>query len=313
MSGGLESEPGSGRDGSFWQKLSHGLASTRSRLRGRLRTIVSRGADEATLEDLEEALIEADLGVETSQELVDALRADFNTSRGDGLRLRERLADEISVLLLDAPQPPDRVDQPRITLMIGVNGVGKTTCIAKLAQRAQSQGRSVLLAAGDTFRAAAIDQLTVWGERLDVAVVKQKPGGDPGAVVFDALQAARARNVDEVIIDTAGRLHTRKDLMDELAKVGRICAREAPERVRRTLLVLDATTGQNAVSQAREFSSTVELDGIFLTKLDGTAKGGIVVALARELRLPVLYLGVGEAADDLVPFRAREFVQMLLR
>lgn len=313
MSGGLESEPGSGRDGSFWQKLSHGLASTRSRLRGRLQTIVSRGADEATLEDLEEALIEADLGVETSQELVDALRADFNTSRGDGLRLRERLADEISVLLLDAPQPPDRVDQPRITLMIGVNGVGKTTCIAKLAQRAQSQGRSVLLAAGDTFRAAAIDQLTVWGERLDVAVVKQKPGGDPGAVVFDALQAARARNVDEVIIDTAGRLHTRKDLMDELAKVGRICAREAPERVRRTLLVLDATTGQNAVSQAREFSSTVDLDGIFLTKLDGTAKGGIVVALARALRLPVLYLGVGEAADDLVPFRAREFVQMLLR
>jgi fused signal recognition particle receptor len=313
VSGGLESEPGSGRDGSFWQKLSHGLASTRSRLRGRLQTIVSRGADEATLEDLEEALIEADLGVETSQELVDALRADFNTSRGDGLRLRERLADEISVLLLDAPQPPDRVDQPRITLMIGVNGVGKTTCIAKLAQRAQSQGRSVLLAAGDTFRAAAIDQLTVWGERLDVAVVKQKPGGDPGAVVFDALQAARARNVDEVIIDTAGRLHTRKDLMDELAKVGRICAREAPERVRRTLLVLDATTGQNAVSQAREFSSTVELDGIFLTKLDGTAKGGIVVALARALRLPVLYLGVGEAADDLVPFRAREFVQMLLR
>jgi fused signal recognition particle receptor len=313
VSGGLESEPGSGRDGSFWQKLSHGLASTRSRLRGRLQTIVSRGADEATLEDLEEALIEADLGVETSQELVDALRADFNTSRGDGLRLRERLADEISVLLLDAPQPPDRVDQPRITLMIGVNGVGKTTCIAKLAQRAQSQGRSVLLAAGDTFRAAAIDQLTVWGERLDVAVVKQKPGGDPGAVVFDALQAARARNVDEVIIDTAGRLHTRKDLMDELAKVGRICAREAPERVRRTLLVLDATTGQNAVSQAREFSSTVDLDGIFLTKLDGTAKGGIVVALARALRLPVLYLGVGEAADDLVPFRAREFVQMLLR
>ena len=313
MSGGLESEPGSGRAGSFWQKLSHGLASTRSRLRGRLQTIVSRGADEATLEDLEEALIEADLGVETSQELVDALRTDFNTSRGDGLRLRERLADEISVLLLDAPQPPDRVDQPRITLMIGVNGVGKTTSIAKLAQRAQSQGRSVLLAAGDTFRAAAIDQLTVWGERLDVAVVKQKSGGDPGAVVFDALQAARARNVDEVIIDTAGRLHTRKDLMDELAKVGRICAREAPERVRRTLLVLDATTGQNAVSQAREFSSTVELDGIFLTKLDGTAKGGIVVPLARELRLPVLYLGVGEAADDLVPFRAREFVQVLLR
>ena len=313
MSGGLDSEPGSGRDGWFWQKLSHGLASTRSRLRGRLQTLVSRGADEATLQDLEEALIEADLGVETSQELVDALRADFNTSRGDGLRLRERLADEISVLLLDAPQPPDRVDQPRITLMIGVNGVGKTTCIAKLAQRAQSQGRSVLLVAGDTFRAAAIDQLTVWGERLDVAVVKQKSGGDPGAVVFDALQAARARNVDEVIIDTAGRLHTRKDLMDELAKVGRICAREAPERVHRTLLVLDATTGQNAVSQAREFSSTVELDGIFLTKLDGTAKGGIVVALARELRLPVLYLGVGEAADDLVPFRAREFVQMLLR
>ena len=297
---------------SLWKKLRAGLSATASQLGKKIESAVGQGADEASLEELEEGLIAADLGVATTMELMEALRDDFQAGRGDGFRLRERLADEISVLLMDAPAPPENVDEPRLTLLVGVNGVGKTTCIAKLARLERERGRSVLLAAGDTFRAAAIDQLCVWGERLDVPVVRPNPGGDPGAVVFDALQAARARSVDEVIVDTAGRLHTKRNLMEELAKIGRIADREAADRRRRTLLALDATTGQNAISQAREFSESVPLDGIFLTKLDGTAKGGIVVALAKELRLPVVYLGVGEGAGDLVPFRPRDFVRALL-
>jgi fused signal recognition particle receptor len=293
----------------FWSKLKRGLAMTHTELLERIGAAVSgRGViDESTLEQLEESLIGADLGVATSLELVEHLRERVQSGQGaDVVKLREMLVDEIAVLLLDAPRlPPLR--RPRVTLVVGVNGVGKTTTIAKLARRSQEDGEKPLLAAADTFRAAAIEQLVVWGERLDVEVVRHRAGSDPAAVVFDALQAARARGADNLIVDTAGRLHTKSHLMEELAKIRRVIEREAPGMQCLTLLVLDATNGQNAVAQAREFARTVAVDGLVLTKLDGTAKGGVVAAIARELRLPVAYLGVGEGADDLVEFRAREF------
>ncbi|RMH17128.1 MAG: signal recognition particle-docking protein FtsY, partial [Acidobacteria bacterium] len=209
------------------------------------------------------------------------------------------------------PPPPAPGSQPLGTLVVGVNGVGKTTSIAKLAHLARRRGEKVVLAAGDTFRAAAIEQLSLWGERLGVDVVRQQPGGDPAAVVYDALQAARARGAAQVIADTAGRLHNKSHLMEELAKIGRVIGREG-DFARRTLLVLDATTGQNAIAQAREFQNAVPIDGVFLTKLDGTAKGGMAVAVARDLRLPVLYLGVGEGAEDVVEFDPRAFASALL-
>jgi fused signal recognition particle receptor len=302
------------QSGGFWQKLKRGLLMTHTEMLERLDAAVDgRGTiDAGTLDTLEEALITADLGVETATELVDRLRADVKSGQAkDVTRLRERLVDEISILLLDAPAPPKIVPGPRVTLVVGVNGVGKTTSIAKLARRAQLDGRRVLLAAGDTFRAAAVEQLSLWGERLGIEVVRQQSGADPAAVVFDALQAAKARKVDEVIIDTAGRLHTKTQLMGELGKIGRIVDREAAGWARRTLLVVDATTGQNAVQQAREFKAVVPIDGVVLAKVDGTAKGGVAVAIARDLRLPVIHLGVGEKADDLIDFRPREFAAAL--
>jgi fused signal recognition particle receptor len=266
---------------------------------------------EETLEELEEGQIAADLGVATTMDLVDGVRSRVRAGQaGDLVMLRDMLVDEVSVLLLDAPRmPPAR--NPRLTLVVGVNGAGKTTSIAKLARRSLDDDETVLLAAGDTFRAAAIEQLQVWGGRLGVEVIAHRAGADPAAVVYDALQAAKARRIDHLVVDTAGRLHTKSHLMEELAKIGRVVEREAPDWQRRTLLVVDATNGQNAVHQAREFSRTVPVDGLILTKLDGTAKGGVVVAIARELRLPVAYLGVGEAAEDLVEFYARDFAAAL--
>jgi fused signal recognition particle receptor len=213
----------------------------------------------------------------------------------------------------DEVDPRTADGTPFVILVVGVNGSGKTTSIAKLAQRSLDLKESVALVAGDTFRAAAIEQLVVWGERLGVPVFRQGQGSDPAAVVFDALQAARARNIGHLVVDTAGRLHTKKPLMDELGKIGRVVAREGGEGcVRRTLLVLDATAGHNALQQAREFKNAVPIDGIVLAKLDGTAKGGIVVSLARDLRLPVAFLGVGEGKSDLVPYNARDFARALL-
>jgi fused signal recognition particle receptor len=300
---------------SFLQKLKRGLFMTHTELLEKLDATLA-GRDTVSpemLEHLEEVLISADLGVTASLELVERLQMDVRRGEGgDTVKLRQRLVDEVSILLLDAPRPADVPPGPRVTLVVGVNGVGKTTSIAKLGRRAQLQRRSVLFAAGDTFRAAAIEQLSLWGERLGIEVVAQRQGGDPAAVVFDAIQAARARGVQEVIVDTAGRLHNKEHLMRELAKIGRVVEREAPDRVRRTVLVLDATTGQNAISQAREFLGVVPVDGVLLAKVDGTAKGGMAVAIARELRLPVLYLGVGETPEDLVEFRPRDFAQALL-
>ncbi len=307
-------DPGE-RPKGFLEKLKRGLSMTHTELLDRVGAAMEDRAvlDDETLEYLEESLIAADIGVETSLELVEGVRR--NSKRfegGDILRLREQLVDQMSVLLLDAPRIPIRPEGPMVTLLVGVNGVGKTTSAAKLARWSQQRGERVILAAADTFRAAAIEQLTLWSERLGVELIKQGPEADPAAVVYDALQAARAREADHVIVDTAGRLHNKQNLMAELAKIRRVIDREASGRCVRSLLVLDATTGQNAVVQAREFTRTVEIDGVLLAKLDGTAKGGVVVAIARELRLPVVFLGVGESAEDLVEFRARDFAAALL-
>jgi fused signal recognition particle receptor len=299
----------------FWKKLQRGLTMTHTELIDRMSAAMEgrKVLDEETLEFLEEALIGADLGVETSLELVDKIRQDagrYQTT--DIFRLKQMLVDNMSVLLFDAPQPRPIGPGPTVILVVGVNGVGKTTSIAKLGRRSLQQGRRVMFAAGDTFRAAAVEQLALWGERLGVEVVRQAQGADPGAVVYDAIHAAQARRVEHLYIDTAGRLHTKDHLMSELGKVRRVIDREAPDWDKRTILVLDATTGQNAIAQAKTFSQVVPIDGVLLAKLDGTAKGGMAVAVARELRLPVLYLGVGEKPDDLVDFRPREFASALL-
>ena len=305
----------SGRGG-LLNRLRRGLGRTRKGLVGRISTALGGAAriDEDVLERLEETLIESDLGVETSLELVERLRQAGDSGQiaaGDEFALRQLLVDEVAVLLLDAP-PAALPATPRITLMVGVNGSGKTTSAAKLARASLSRGEKVLFAAGDTFRAAAAEQLEVWGERLGIEVVRRPSGGDPAALVFDAVQAAEARGTDHLIVDTAGRLHTRGQLMDELSKVHRVARRAAGDTWNVfTLLVVDAGNGHNALVQAREFGATVPIDAVFLAKLDGTAKGGMAVAIARDLRLPVAYLGVGEGAEDLLDYKPRPFAAAL--
>lgn len=299
----------------FWGKLKRGLFMTHTEIIDRVDAAVhGRGVlDPKTLDYLEETLIAADLGVETSLDLVEKLKQQIRAEEvRDAKRIREILAAEVATRLeaVDRPQKA-APGQPRVLLIVGVNGVGKTTSIAKLARFFQQRGEKVLIAAGDTFRAAAIDQISLWGERLGIDVVRQKPGGDPAAVVFDALQAGRARKAQHIIIDTAGRLHTKDHLMAELAKIGRVIQREAADWPVEALLVLDATTGGNAVQQAREFIRVAPVDGVILTKLDGTAKGGMAVAVATELKLPIRYIGVGEKAEDLIEFRARDFANAL--
>ncbi len=299
----------------FWKKLKRGLFMTHTEVLERIDAALEGRAvlDERTVEHLEEALIGADLGVETALELVAGLKEGARRGdAGDVTRLRALLVEQMARLLAAAPRPARLGPGPAVVLVVGVNGVGKTTTIAKLGRREQRAGRRVLFAAADTFRAAAIEQLEIWGERLGVEVVRQAPGGDPAAVVYDALQAAKARAADRVIVDTAGRLHTKDHLMAELSKIGRVVERDGAGWQRQTLLVLDATTGQNALAQAREFARAVPLDGVVLAKLDGTAKGGMAVAVARQLQLPIVYLGVGEGADDLVEFQPREFAAALL-
>lgn len=269
--------------------------------------------DDVFYEELEEALILADIGAATAADTVAQLRKRVSQKllgRADEVKdaLRDILAEK-----LDVGDPSmDLSTQPSVVLIIGVNGVGKTTSIGKLAARYKSEGKKVLLCAGDTFRAAAADQLEIWADRAGVDIVRQHEGADPGAVLFDALQAAKARNVDVVLCDTAGRLHNKQNLMNELAKLRKIIDREVPDAAKETLLVLDATTGQNGLIQARQFKETAGLTGIILTKLDGTAKGGIVVAIAQELQVPVKFVGVGEGIGDLRPFDAREFTRELL-
>jgi fused signal recognition particle receptor len=292
----------------WFQRLRESLTRTRDQLAIRLEALAGRAIDDAYLAELEEALILADVGAATAAEVTSRLRGER------GLRTTADVQAALRRILLDliGPAVPFQVEPPpAVVLALGVNGSGKTTTIAKLAYRLRGEGRTVLLAAADTFRAAAIDQLAIWAQRVGVEMVRHQPGGDPGAVVFDGLQAMRARGMDVLIVDTAGRLHTKVNLMEELRKLNRIIARDAPPAVER-LLVLDASTGQNAISQARLFHAAVDVTGIVLTKLDGTAKGGIVLAIGRDLKLPVKFLGTGEGLDDLAPFDPEAFVDALL-
>ncbi|MEK7772761.1 MAG: signal recognition particle-docking protein FtsY, partial [Deltaproteobacteria bacterium] len=262
------------------------------------------------LERLEESLISADVGVRTSAEIVDRLRSVL--AGWDSEKLRQHLKSSIYDILKEVEKPLEINKSPFVIMVLGVNGVGKTTTIGKLASRYSSEGRSVILAAGDTFRAAAIEQLEGWGKRAGCQVIKQAQGGDPGAVAFDAMKAAIARKADVVILDTAGRLHTKVNLMEELKKVKKVVSREIPDAPHENLLVLDASTGQNALTQARLFNEAAGVTGIALTKLDGTAKGGIIVAIAGELKIPIRFIGVGEGVDDLRDFDANDFVEALI-
>jgi fused signal recognition particle receptor len=310
----LPEEEGEAQRG-FWTKLKRGLFMTHTEIIDKMSSAMEGKVtlDVLTLEYLEEILISSDLGVDTSLALVERVKKNATPEQAASpQKLRKLLSDEIAELLRDAPKPRIFGRGPLLTLVIGVNGVGKTTSIAKIAKRSLQDGNRVLLAAGDTFRAAAIEQLALWGDRLGVEVIRQGQGADPGAVIYDAIHAAKARKMNHLIVDTAGRLHTKDYLMAELGKVRRIIDREAADWQKQTILVLDATTGQNALTQAKTFSQVVPIDGVLLAKLDGTAKGGMAVAIAKELRLPVLYLGVGEKADDLVDFRPREFASALL-
>lgn len=301
-------------EGRFFSRLRDGLRKTRENLATRLEAVFAGPAlDEQALEDLEEALLAADLGPAATAEVLESARSAIRwRSVTTPEALRALLATRIAELLT-IPPPPEATPSapPHVTLFAGTNGSGKTTTIAKLASRHLAGGETVLLTAADTFRAAAIEQLQVWGRRVGAEVVAHRPGADPGAVVFDACRAAVARKVRRLLIDTAGRLHTKANLMEELKKIHRIIGREVPGGPHDTFLVLDATTGLNALAQAREFHQAVPLSGLIVTKLDGTAKGGAVVAIARDLRIPVRYVGVGEAPDDLQPFDPPRFAQAL--
>ncbi|MBI5562724.1 MAG: signal recognition particle-docking protein FtsY [Deltaproteobacteria bacterium] len=290
--------------------LKAGLARTHNAIMGNVEAAFMGASREEILERLEEALILADVGVATASEVADRMRETFAGRDPD--RLKEILRESIYGILKEVERPLAPAGRPFVIMVLGVNGVGKTTTIGKLAARYSSEGKTVMLAAGDTFRAAAIEQLELWGERAGCPVIRQAQGGDPGAVAYDAVKAAVARSADVLILDTAGRLHTKVNLMEELKKVQRIVSRGLPGAPHERLLVLDASTGQNALNQARIFSEAVEVSGIALTKLDGTAKGGIIVAIARELKIPIRLVGVGEGAADLKDFNARDFVDALI-
>ncbi len=297
----------------FFEKLKAGLAKTKNAVFGRLESLF-RGfskVDEEMLEELEEILITADVGVNATEEILDNLRSRIKKDKiTEPAQVKEAL-EEILADMIGEGEPLMLDTTPSVILVIGVNGVGKTTSIAKIAHVLKSEGKQVLLAAADTFRAAAIDQLGIWADRVGVELIRHEEGSDPAAVVFDAVNAAKKRNADVVIVDTAGRLHNKKNLMDELAKIDRVIDRELPGASRETLLVLDAATGQNAVLQAKEFKNAAKLTGLVLTKLDGTAKGGIVFSIRGELGIPVKFIGVGEKIDDLQYFKADDFVSAL--
>ncbi len=294
-------------------KVAGGLARTRQRLVGGLRSLLTgRRLDEDVLEELEAMLIQADVGVATARRICDDLRAAYEQKRIErGEDALEFVKTELKQLWPECDRGVHFADTPpTVILVAGVNGTGKTTSVAKLAHLFKSEGKKVVLAAGDTFRAAAVEQLTIWAERIGVDIIKAS-GGDPAAVVFDACDAAVARGADVLLVDTAGRLHTQENLMKELEKVRKVVSRKLPGAPHEVLLVLDATTGQNAVSQAQRFADAIDVTGIFLAKLDGTAKGGIVVAIRGEVNLPVKFIGIGEGYDDVAPFDPDAFVEAL--
>ena len=297
----------------FFEKLKNGLFKTKSAIVGKIDNLFKsfRKVDEDLFDELEELLISADIGVNTTEEILDELRDNVKENKikepedvkNELLRMLRELIGEHEPLKLDT--------KPSVILVIGVNGVGKTTSIGKISAELKSQGKKVVVAAADTFRAAAAEQLTVWCERAGVDIVKQAAGADPASVVFDAINSAKSKHADVLIIDTAGRLHNKKNLMDELAKIDRVINRELAGCSKETLLVLDATTGQNAVLQAKEFKGASDITGLILTKLDGTAKGGIILSVKKELGIPVKFIGVGEKIDDMKPFDAAEFASAL--
>ena len=307
--GSVEQEP------SLLEKLKSGVQKTRAGLVNALEDALQgkKEIDAGLLDELEFTLISADIGVRTTEEILERIRQRVERHQlADATELKGLIREQLLKILAGSERAPARVaEPPAVILVVGVNGSGKTTTIGKLAQRFKNEQRSVLLCAADTFRAAAIEQLEIWGQRTGIPVVRQGPGSDPSAVLFDAVQAARARKVDYVLVDTAGRLQTKENLMLELQKMSRTARKVIPGAPHEVLLVLDATTGQNGLEQARKFTESSGVTGIVLTKLDGTAKGGIVVAIARELNLPIRYVGVGEKVGDLLPFDAEKFIESL--
>jgi fused signal recognition particle receptor len=307
--GSVASEP------NLLDKLKAGIQKTRSGLVDRLEDVLSgkKEIDADLLEELEYTLITADVGVRTTQDILDRIRARVDRKlTGDAHEIRNLIREQILEVLAASETPVHTVaTPPAVVMVVGINGAGKTTTIGKLAHRFLGEGRKVLLCAADTFRAAAVEQLEVWAERAGVKMIRQKTGADPSAVVFDGLQAAKSQGMDYVIVDTAGRLHTKENLMAELEKMRRTCQRVIPGAPHEVWLVMDATTGQNGLEQARRFTESAGVTGIVLTKLDGTAKGGVVVAIARELNLPIRYVGVGEKIEDLLPFEPEKFVASL--
>ncbi|MBQ4074658.1 MAG: signal recognition particle-docking protein FtsY [Clostridia bacterium] len=295
----------------FFQRLKQGLTKTRGGLTEKVDELVqnTRVIDDDFYDELTDILILADVGVSATTDIIEKLQAKVKQQNIKDAEKAKEMLKEILVEEMNIPRP--HLKWPMVMFVVGVNGVGKTTTIGKLALRFQEIGRSVILAAADTFRAAADEQLAVWAQRANVPLIRHHEGGDPAAVVYDAVQAAKARKTDLLIVDTAGRLHNKKNLMDELAKMRRIIDREYPEAEMRCMLVLDATTGQNGIQQAKQFKEAAEIGGIILTKLDGTAKGGVAIAIRKELNVPVWYIGVGEGIDDLQAFDAKEFVNAL--
>lgn len=300
--------------GGFFNKLKEGLTKTKTNLTEKITDMLSGAMtiDDDLYEELEEILITADIGVETTLEIIDRLKAKIRENKIKDPSLVKDYLKEVIVDILGEESGSIRPEKtPEVVLVIGVNGVGKTTSIGKISAKLKDDGYKVLMAAADTFRAAAIDQLEVWSSRAGVDIIRHQEGSDPAAVVFDAVQAAKARKVDVLVCDTAGRLHNKKNLMDELGKINRVIDREFNEARRETLLVLDATTGQNAVQQAKQFMEVCPIDGIILTKLDGTAKGGIVISIKHSLNIPVKLIGIGEGIEDLQEFNPREFADAL--
>lgn len=299
----------------FFDKLKQGLAKTKNAVFGQINEVVKnfRKVDEEFLEELEEIMICADMGAATTEKILDELRDRIKT---DNIKNAEDVKDVLGEILraqVGEGEPLNLETSPSVILVIGVNGVGKTTSIGKIANNLRKDGKKVIVAAADTFRAAAIEQLAIWCDRAGVELVRQNEGSDPASVVYDAIAAANKRRADVLIIDTAGRLHNKSNLMDELAKINRIISRELPDAARETLLVLDSTTGQNAVMQAKKFQETADITGLILTKLDGTAKGGAIFSIKDEINIPVKYIGVGEHIDDMQPFDAKMFIDALMK